>query len=559
MDRIWLKSYPPNVPREVDVDVHRSIIDMFDRSVERYGDRPAFVQMGASLTFNDVERASRAFAAYLKNALGLRKGARVALMMPNILQYPIALFGALRAGCVVVNCSPLYTAYELEKQLADSGAQTIVVLENFAAVVEKALAGTNVEHVVVTRLGDMLGFPKGFLVDVVVKYVKRLVPPWRMPGAIPFRDALEQGKALLWRAETIDAEDVAFLQYTGGTTGTPKGAVLTHRNIVANLVQHHAFIGASLQDGEDVALTAIPLFHILALTVSCLLPFKIGATNVLIADPRDISGLVEAFAKHRVTCFVGVNRLFAALVDNPAFSRIDFSALNIAASGGSPLQERVAEKWKELTGKTLLDGYGLTETSPVVTCSPVDLERYNGSCGLPIPSTDVSIRGDDGAEAPVGQPGELCVRGPQVMREYWSRPAESAAAFTEDGYLRTGDIATIDDAGFVRIVDRKKDMINVSGLKVYPNEVEEVVAMHPGVADVGAVGVPDPKSGEAVKIVVVRRDPALTGEALKIFCRNYLAAYKVPRIVEFRKEIPKTPLGKTLRRVLRETQAQSDG
>ena len=552
MERIWLKSYPPSVPRDVDVDAYRSIIDIFEQSVARYADGAAYEQMGAALGFVDVERESRAFAAFLRNGLGLRKGARVALMMPNILQYPIALFGALRAGCVVVNCSPLYTAYELKTQLVDSGAKAIVVLENFAAVLENALPGAEIEHVVIARLGDMLPFPKRMFVNFFVKYVKRLVPSWRIPGAMFFLDALHQGKALPWQAETIEPEDIAFLQYTGGTTGTPKGAVLTHRNIVANLVQHHAFLAAKLQDGKDIAITALPLFHILALTVSCLLAFKIGARNVLIANPRDIPALVKEFSRHRVTCIVSVNRLFAALVDDPNFARIDFSALSIAASGGSPLQNHVAEKWKAITGKMLMDGYGLTEASPVVACSPVDLENYNGSCGLPIPSTDISIRGDDDTELPVGQPGELCVRGPQVMKGYWKRPDETAKVMTADGFLRTGDIATIDEKGFVRIVDRKKDMINVSGLKVYPNEVEEVVSMHPGVQDVGAVGVPNPVSGEAVKIVVVKRDPSLTVVDLETHCRKYLASYKIPRVIEFREELPKTGLGKVLRRALRE-------
>lgn len=553
MEPIWFKSYPPSVPLDVDVDIYRSIIDIFDQSVARYGDSPAFEQMGTSLSFLDVERESRAFAAFMRNGLGLQKGERVALMMPNILQYPIALFGALRAGCVVVNCSPLYTAYELKTQLADSGAKAIVVLENFAAVVEKALAGTEIEHVVVARLGDMLPFPKGILVNLFVKYLKRLVPPWRILGAMFFLDALDRGKALPWQADAIGPEDIAFLQYTGGTTGTPKGAVLTHKNIVANLIQYHAFIGAKLQDGKDVVITAIPFFHILALTVSCFLAFKIGAKNVLIANPRDIPALIKEFSRHRVTCVPGVNRLFSALVDDPAFARLDFSALSIAASGGSPLQDDVAMRWKVITGQTLMEGYGLTETSPVVTGSPVDLKNYNGSCGLPLPSTDISIRGDDGTELPIGQPGELCVRGPQVMKGYWKRPDETAKVMTTDGFLRTGDIGTIDDKGFVRIVDRKKDMINVSGLKVYPNEVEVVVSMHPGVQDVGAVGVPNSVSGEAVKIVVVKRDPSLTAADLEAHCREYLASYKIPQIVEFRDELPKTALGKVLRRALRES------
>jgi long-chain acyl-CoA synthetase len=435
--------------------------------------------------------------------------------------------------------------------LIDSGAETIVILENFAAILQEALQHTRVRHVIVTQFGDMLGLLKGNIVNFILKHVKRLVPSSHIPDTISFRDTIKEGAAPPWHSVRLGPDDIAFLQYTGGTTGTPKGAVLTHGNIVANLVQHHAFIGAALREGQDVALTAIPLFHILALTVSCLLPFKIGAANVLIANPRDITGLIKEFSKHRVTCIVGVNRLFAALVDDPAFARLDFSMLNVSASGGSPLMERVATKWKAITGKTLMDGYGLTETSPVVTCTPVDLEVFNGSCGLPLPSTHISIRADDDREMPIGEAGELCVRGPQVMKEYWNQPEESAKAMTRDGFLRTGDIATIDEAGFVRIVDRRKDMINVAGLKVYPNEVEEVVAKHPGVSDVGAVGAPDSKSGEVVKIVVVRRDPNLNEADLKDFCRKYLAGYKVPRVVEFRDELPKTTLGKTLRRALR--------
>lgn len=555
MQRLWLKSYPPGVPAEVDVDAFHSIVDIFEQSVTRYAERPAYVQMGESISFAKIDQLSRAFATYLKERLGLERGARVALMMPNILQYPVALFGALRAGCTVVNCSPLYTAYELERQLLDSGAETIVLLENFAAVLQQTLPQTKIRHVIVTRLGDLLSFAKRMFVNFVVKHVKRLAPPWRIPGAIAFNDTIAIGSELPWRGQVLRPEDIALLQYTGGTTGTPKGAILTHRNIVANLVQHQAFLSPALQEGADVALTAIPFFHIYALTVSCFLPFMIGATNVLIADPRDLRGLVREFSKHRITCFAGVNRLFAALVDDPAFARLDFSKLSIAASGGSPLVEHVATKWKAITGKTLIEAYGLTETSPVVTCNPVDLQAFNASCGIPLPSTDISIRGEDDAELPVGEAGELLVRGPQVMKEYWNQPDETAKAMTSDGFFRTGDIATIDARGFVRIVDRKKDMINVAGLKVYPNEVEEVIAMHPGVADVCAFGVPDEKSGERVKVVVVRRDPTLESAELEGFCRKYLAAYKVPRHVEFKNELPKTPLGKTLRRVLRSKSA----
>ena len=552
MERIWLKSYRADVPAEADVDAFSSIVNMFDQSVARFANEPAYIHMGVTLTYAEVDRLSRNFAAYLHEKLRLPKGARVALMMPNILQYPIALFGALRAGCTVVNCNPLYTPRELEQQLADSGAEAIVVLENFAFVLQKALAQTKVRHVIVTQFGDMLGWGKGRLISFAIKFVKRLVPKWSIPSAVQFSTALREGAGLTWRPEPIGPEDIAFLQYTGGTTGVPKGAVLTHRNIVANLQQHHAQINSVLQEGGDIVITALPLFHIYALTISCLLAFKIGAANVLITNPRDIRGLVKELGKHRFTCFAGVNTLFKGLVDDPDFARLDFSSLRIAATGGSALQESVAKKWKAVTGKTLIEAYGLTETSPVVTCNPVDLPDFNGSCGVPIPSTEVAIRDDEGADLAVGIAGELCVRGPQVMKGYWNKPEETAKVMTPDGFLRTGDIATIDENGFVHIVDRKKDMINVSGFKVYPNEVEEIVSLHPGVLEVGAVGVPDPASGEAVKIVVVKRDPLLTVEDLKAHCRKYLTAYKIPRVVEFRTELPKTNLGKILRRALRD-------
>ena len=552
MERIWLKSYRADVPAEADVDAFSSIVNMFDQSVARFANKPAYIHMGVTLTYAEVDRLSRNFAAYLHETLRLPKGARVALMMPNILQYPIALFGALRAGCTVVNCNPLYTPRELERQLADSGAQAIVVLENFAFVLQKALAQTKVRHVIVTQFGDMLGWGKGRLISFAIKFVKRLVPKWSIPNAVQFSTALREGAGLSWRPEPIGPEGIAFLQYTGGTTGVPKGAVLTHRNIVANLQQHHAQINSVLQEGGDIVITALPLFHIYALTISCLLAFKIGAANVLITNPRDIRGLVKELGKHRFTCFAGVNTLFKGLVDDPDFPRLDFSSLRIAATGGSALQESVAKKWKAVTGKTLIEAYGLTETSPVVTCNPVDLPDFNGSCGVPIPSTEVAIRDDEGADLAVGIAGELCVRGPQVMKGYWNKPEETAKVMTPDGFLRTGDIATIDENGFVHIVDRKKDMINVSGFKVYPNEVEEIVSLHPGVLEVGAVGVPDPASGEAVKIVVVKRDPLLTVEDLKAHCRNYLTTYKIPRAVEFRRELPKTNLGKILRRALRD-------
>lgn len=551
MERIWLKNYPAGVPAEVNINAFGSIGEMFDKSVATFGKNTAYIHMGKALTYAEVDQLSRAFGAYLRQKLGLPKGAHVALMMPNILQYPIALFGALRAGYAVINCNPLYTPRELEQQLADSGAEAIVVAENFAFVLQQTLAQTKVRHVIVTQLGDMLGWGKGTLINFAVKYVKGLVPKWNIPSAVRFLTALREGASLDWRPAAVGPDDIAFLQYTGGTTGVPKGAILTHRNIIANLQQHRAQLNPVLQDGRDIVITALPLFHIYALTVSCLLPFKIGAANVLITNPRDIRGLVKELGRHKVTCFAGVNTLFKALVDNPDFARLDFSSLRIAATGGAALQESVAKKWKAITGKTLIEAYGLTETSPVVTCNPVDQDEFNGSCGVPIPSTEVAIRDDEGADLAIGEAGELCVRGPQVMKGYWNKPEETAKVMTPDGFLRTGDIATIDMDGFVRVVDRKKDMINVSGLKVYPSDVEEVVSMHPGVLEVGAIGVPDALSGEAVKIVVVKRDPSLTVDDLKTHCRKYLTGYKIPRFVEFREELPKTSLGKILRRALR--------
>ena len=552
MERIWLKSYPEGVPAEVDVEAFSSIVDMFEKSVTKFADRPAYVHMGATLTYAEVDRLSRDFAAFLREGLRLPRGARVALMMPNVLQYPIALFGALRGGYVVVNCNPLYTPRELEWQLIDCGAEAVLVLENFANVLQQALPRTMIRHVITTQLGDMLGWGRGALINFFVKYVKKLAPKWSIANAITFRCALRGGAPLRWRPDPIAPHDIAFLQYTGGTTGVPKGAMLTHRNIVANLQQHHAQIGPALRGDRDIVITALPLFHIYALTVSCLLAVKIGAANVLITNPRDIRGLVKELGKHRFTCLPGVNTLFKALVDNPGFARLDFSSLRIAAVGGAPLQEAVAKKWKAITGTTLIEAYGLTETSPVVTCNPVNLSEFNGSCGVPIPSTEMAIRDDKGRDLPIGEAGELCVRGPQVMKGYWNMPEETAKIMTPDCFLRTGDIATININGFVRIVDRKKDMINVSGLKVYPNEVEEVASMHPGVLEAGVVGVPNAFSGEAVKLVVVKRDPTVTAADLKAHCRKYLTAYKVPHVVEFRKELPKTALGKILRRSLRD-------
>ncbi len=552
MERIWLKSYPPGVPAEIDVNEFRSLGELFDRSVKRFADKTAYVCMGKAITYAELDAASARFGAFLQRDLGLPKGTRVALMMPNVLQYPIAMFGALRAGYTIVNVNPLYTARELEHQLKDSGAEAIVILENFAHTLEQVRAQVPIRHVIVTSLGELLGFPKGAIVNFVVRRVRKLVPPWTLDGHLSFGDALARGAAHALQPVEVGHEDAAFLQYTGGTTGVAKGAVLTHRNIVANLQQAHAWISPVVTEGREIIITALPLYHIFSLTANCLTFIKIGATNVLIPNPRDIPGFIKELAKHRFTVITGVNTLFNALLNNPEFAKLDFSSLRVALGGGMAVQQAVAEKWKQITGVALVEAYGLTETSPAVTINPLDLKAFNHSIGLPISSTEVSIRDDDGIEQAIGQRGELCVRGPQVTPGYWNRPEETRRVFTADGFLRTGDIAVMDDKGFVTLVDRKKDMILVSGFNVYPNEVEDIVANHPGVLEVAAIGVPDERSGEAVKVFVVRKDPALTAEALIAHCRENLTGYKVPHHVEFRDELPKSNVGKILRRELRE-------
>jgi long-chain acyl-CoA synthetase len=549
--KVWLESYPAGVPAEVDVAEFRSLAELFDRGVAANGSRCAFLSMGGSLSYSRLDTLSRDCAAYLQSELKLARGARVALMLPNVMQYPVALFGALRAGYTVVNCNPLYTARELEFQLADSGAEAIVILENFAHVLEEALPRTTIRHVVTTRLGDMLGFPKGTLVNFVVRHVRKLVPPWTLPGAVPWATMLARGAVAAFAPPQLGHDDLAFLQYTGGTTGVAKGAMLTHRNMIANLQQAHAWIRDSVQVGEEVIITALPLYHIFALTVS-LTFFKLGASNVLIANPRDIPGFVRELGRHRFTIITGVNTLFNALLNNRDFASLDFSPLKVSLGGGMAVQKAVAEKWKAVTGCTLIEAYGLTEAAPAVTINPLDLAAYNGSIGLPLPSTEVTIRDEAGHDVAPGGAGELCVRGPQVMRGYWQRPDETALAMMADGFLRTGDVAVMNANGYVRIVDRKKDTILVSGFNVYPNEVEDVVAMHPGVLEVAAVGVPDAHSGEVVKLFVVKRDPGLTAEALIAHCRASLTGYKIPRQIEFRSELPKTNVGKILRRALRQ-------
>ena len=549
---LHFQNYPAGVPHSVDLNEFGSVAEVFDKSVAAYADRIAYINMGKSITYRELDEATRQFGAYLQNRVGLKKGARVALMMPNLLQYPVALFGALRAGLTVVNCNPLYSPRELHHQLTDSGAEAIVVVENFAHVLADVVDKTQLKAVLTTRLGDMLGFPKGAIVNLVVKHVKKMVPPWHIPGAVSFTSALAEGRGLPFTPIDTTHDDVAFLQYTGGTTGVPKGAMLTHGNIVANLQQAHAWIRPAIDERGETIVTALPLYHIFALTANCLTFMKVGASNLLITNPRDIPGFVKELSKNRVTVMTGVNTLFNALLNNPDFHKLDFAPLKLVLGGGMAVQRPVAERWKEVTGTTLLEAYGLTETSPAVTINPLDLPAFNGSIGLPIPDTEVALRDDEGNDVPFGERGELCVRGPQVMKGYWNRPAETAAVMTPDGFFKTGDIAVVDEAGFVHIVDRKKDMIIVSGFNVYPNEIEEVLAGHPGVLEAGVVGVPDARSGEAVKVVVVKKDPDLSAEELLEYCRKNLTGYKMPRYVEFRSELPKTNVGKVLRRALRD-------
>lgn len=551
LKKVWLNRYPADVAAEINPDRYHSLVDMFEQATARYADQPAFMNMGEVMTFRKLEERSRAFAAYLQQGLGLQKGDRVALMMPNLLQYPVALFGILRAGMVVVNVNPLYTPRELEHQLNDSGASAIVIVSNFAHTLEKVVDKTQVKHVILTRMGDQLSAAKGTLVNFVVKYVKRLVPKYHLPDAISFRSALQHGYRLQYIKPEIINDDLAFLQYTGGTTGVAKGAMLTHRNMLANLEQVRAAYSPLLYERKELVVTALPLYHIFALTMNCLLFIELGGQNLLITNPRDIPGLVKELAKYPFTAMTGVNTLFNALLNNKEFQQLDFSSLHLSAGGGMPVQQVVAERWEKLTGRFLLEGYGLTECAPLVSANPHDMDYHSGSIGLPVPSTEVKLIDDEGEEVPAGEPGELCVKGPQVMLGYWQRP-DATDEILQDGWLRTGDIAVMDDEGFMRIVDRKKDMILVSGFNVYPNEIEDVVMQHSGVLEVAAVGVPSGASGEAVKIFVVKKDASLTEEALIVFCRRQLTGYKVPKLVEFREELPKSNVGKILRRELRD-------
>ena len=551
MDKVWLRNYPEGVPAEADIDAYDSIVALFEESVRRFGDRPAYSNFGVTITYRELDERARALAGYLQG-LGLEPGDRVAIMMPNLLANPVAIFGVLLAGLTVVNTNPLYTARELEHQLTDSEARAIVIVENFASVLADVIGRTRVEHVVLVRMGDGLGFPKSALINFVVRRVKKMVPAFHLPDAVRFPRALEEGRGKPLRPSEAGRDDVAFLQYTGGTTGVAKGATLSHGNVVSNLQQTSSWIGGSFEPGQEVFVTALPLYHIFSLVANCLTGMKYGALNVLITNPRDMPAFVKIIAGLKFSVITGVNTLYNGLLNTPAFASVDFSRLKLAVGGGMAMQRAVADRWREVTGVPVVEAYGLTETSPAAVANRLDQTEFTGAIGLPLPSTDISIRDDDGNEVGFDTPGELCVHGPQVMQGYWGRPDATAEVLSDDGWLRTGDMATIDEEGYLRIVDRKKDMIIVSGFNVYPNEIEDVVALHPGVLEVGAVGVPDEKSGEVPKIVVVKKDPDLTSEALIEHCREQLTGYKVPRHVEFRDELPKTNVGKVLRRELRD-------
>jgi len=558
MDRFWLKNYPAGVPHEIDHNRYRSLVELLEESFSKFRERKAYVGFGKSIRFGEVDEMSRTLGAWLQ-ARGLKKGDRVALMMPNVLQYPVAIAAVLRAGLVVVNVNPLYTPRELEHQLKDSGARAIILLENFAATLQKVLPRTAIEHIVVASMGDLLGFGKGTLVNTVVRHVKKMVPAFDLPKAVRFNRVLADGGRLELSKPELGHEDVAFLQYTGGTTGVAKGATLVHRNIIANVLQAEAWIQPALKNTKRgplpeqlVWVCALPLYHIFALTACYLIGMRLGGLNILIPNPRDLPALIKEIRPYRFTLFPAVNTLFNALANNAEFAKLDFSGLRVSLGGGMAVQEAVAKKWLAVTGCPICEAYGLSETSPAATGNPTDTDVFSGTIGLPFPSTEVAILDDDGRHLPIGERGEIAIRGPQVMTGYWNRPDETAKVMTPDGFFKTGDIGVMDERGYTTIVDRKKDMILVSGFNVYPNEIEAVVAAHPGVLEVAAVGVPDAVSGEAVKLFVVKSDEGLTEEALREYCSQNLTGYKKPKYVEFRKELPKTNVGKILRRELRD-------
>ncbi len=554
MERIWLKQYPAGVPADIDLSQYSSLVELLEESFSKFSERKAFICMDKSISYRDLDEMSTALAAYLQSK-GLKKGARVAVMLPNVLQYPVSTAAVLRAGCAVVNVNPLYTPRELEHQLRDSGAEAIIVLENFATTVQKVIGNTAVKHVIVGSMGDLLGL-KGVIVNLVVRRVRKMVPPYSIPQAIAFNDALAAGRGMQFNKPKLAPEDVAFLQYTGGTTGISKGATLLHRNILANVLQNDAWLQPALKNPPHVdqllVVCALPLYHIFALTACFLLAVRAGGANLLIPNPRDMAGFVKELSKYQVNSFPAVNTLYNGLLNTPGFDKLDFSKLKSAFGGGMATQKAVADKWLKVTGCALSEGYGLSETSPTLTCNPADADRFSGSIGIPVPSTYISIRDDDGNELPLGEAGEICAKGPQVMAGYWNRPEETAQVMTADGYFRTGDIGVMSPDGYIKIVDRKKDMILVSGFNVYPNEVEEVIAGHPGVLETAVIGVPDARSGEAVKAFVVKKDPSITAEDIIKYCGTQLTNYKVPKLIEFRTDLPKTNVGKILRRALRD-------
>ena len=559
MDRPWLRHYPPGVPSEIDVARYPSLVAMFEEGFKKYADRKACACMGKSLTYAEVDEASRVIAGWLQSR-GLKRGTRVAIMMPNVLQYPIAITAILRAGCTVVNVNPLYKPRELEFQLADAGAEAIFVLENFASVLQQALPNLKIKHVVIASLGDMLGAVKGTIVNAVVRHIKKMVPAYSIPGAMKFNDAVAAGRKTTLLKSTAGPDDIAFLQYTGGTTGIAKGAMLLHRNLVANVSQVEAWnqpmVDIPPKIERMIIVTALPLYHIFALTACFLFSMRVGGMCILIPNPRDIPGLVKELSRYKVNIFPAVNTLYNALLNNPNFGKIDWSMLKCTIGGGMAVQKPVADAWVKATGRPIIEGYGLSETSPVLTCNRGDISEWTGTIGLPLPSTEISIRDDTGRELPIGEQGEICARGPQVMAGYWKRPDETAKAMTEDGFFRTGDVGMMDEQGRVRIVDRKKDMISVSGFKVFPNEVEEVAMSHGGLLECAVVGVPDKHSGEVGKLYAVRKKPDVTADDLRAFLAARLASYKVPKQIEFRDELPKTNVGKILRRALRDEPSQ---
>ncbi|MBR7633591.1 long-chain fatty acid--CoA ligase [Janthinobacterium lividum] len=554
MDKIWLKSYPPGVPADINPDQYRSLVHLLEEAFQKYADRNAYVCMDKFLTYAELDTYSRQLGAWLQSR-GLKKGARVALMMPNVLQYPVAIAAVLRAGYTVVNVNPLYTPRELEHQLNDSGSEAIIVLENFAHTLEQVLGKTAVKHIVVASMGEMLGGLKGMIVNFVVRNVKKMVPAYSLPNAMRFKQALALGSRMKLTPVELSINDAAFLQYTGGTTGVSKGATLSHRNVIANVLQSEAWSGAALDQNSKeqmIVVCALPLYHIFALTACAMWGTRVGALNILIPNPRDIPGLIKELGKYKFNLLPAVNTLYNALVNHPDFAKLDFSGLKIANGGGMAVQQAVNDKWLQVTGVSIIEGYGLSETSPVATCNRADSTAFSGTIGLPIPSTDIAILDDDGKEVPLGQTGEIAIRGPQVMSGYWNRPDETAKVMTPDGYFKSGDVGIMDERGYVKIVDRKKDMILVSGFNVYPNEVEAVIAAHPGVLECACVGVPDEHSGEAVKVFVVRKDPNLTQAVLAAYCKEQFTGYKRPKYIEFRDELPKTNVGKILRRALRD-------